>query len=65
MDVTYNVAFPFVPGDDSITPGDAVECLSANAARHARGDALALLSRSEGLARTPVDRCEYVSLNVL
>ena len=32
MDVTYYVALPFVPCDDGIAPGEAVECLSANAA---------------------------------
>jgi hypothetical protein len=32
MDVTYYVALPFVASDDGIAPGEAVECLSANAA---------------------------------
>ncbi|WP_024508395.1 hypothetical protein [Bradyrhizobium sp. ARR65] len=31
-DVTYYVALPFVPSDDGIAPGEAVECPSANAA---------------------------------
>lgn len=32
MDVTYCVALPFVTPDDRVAPGEAVECLSANAA---------------------------------
>lgn len=32
MDVTYYVALPFVMADDGLAPGEAVECLSANAA---------------------------------
>jgi hypothetical protein len=38
MDVTYYVALPFVAADDGVAAGEAVECLSANAAgRAARG----------------------------
>jgi len=43
MDVTYYVALPFVPSDDGIAPGEAVECLSANAA----------VMRAEALSRKP------------
>jgi len=32
MDVTYYVALPFVPADDGLAPGEAMECTSANAA---------------------------------
>ena len=31
-DITYFVALPFVAGDDGVTPGEPVECLSAGAA---------------------------------
>jgi hypothetical protein len=31
-EVTYYVALPFVPSDDGIAAGEAVECFSANAA---------------------------------
>jgi hypothetical protein len=31
-DVTYFVALPFVESDDGVAPGEAVECLSLNAA---------------------------------
>jgi hypothetical protein len=37
------VALPFVMADDGIAPGDAVECLSANAA----------VMRAEALSRKP------------
>jgi hypothetical protein len=30
--VTYFVALPFIATDDGLAPGEAVECLSANAA---------------------------------
>jgi hypothetical protein len=43
MDVTYYVALPFVASDDGIAPGEAVECLSANAA----------VMRAEALSRKP------------
>ena len=43
MDVTYYVALPFVPCDDGIAPGEAVECPSANAA----------VVRAEALSRKP------------
>jgi hypothetical protein len=43
MDVTYYVALPFVPSDDGIAPGEAVECPSANAA----------VMRAEALSRKP------------
>jgi hypothetical protein len=43
MDVTYFVALSFVPSDDGIAPGEAVECLSANAA----------VTRAEALSRKP------------
>ena len=32
MDVTYHVALPFVVADDGVAAGEAVECLSGNAA---------------------------------
>ena len=32
MDVTYYVALPFVMADDGVAAGEAVECMSANAA---------------------------------
>lgn len=43
MDVTYYVALPFVTGDEGLAPGEAVECLSANAA----------VMRAEALSRKP------------
>jgi hypothetical protein len=43
MDVTYYVALPFVAADDGIAAGEAVECLSANAA----------VMRAEALSRKP------------
>lgn len=43
MDVTYYVAMPFVMADDGLAPGEAVECLSANAA----------VMRAEALSRKP------------
>ena len=43
MDVTYYVALPFVPSEDGIAPGEAVECTSANAA----------VMRAEALSRKP------------
>lgn len=43
MDVTYYVALPFVTADDGVAPGEAVECLSANAA----------VMRAEALSRKP------------
>ena len=43
MDVTYYVALPFVASDDCAAPGEAVECLSANAA----------VMRAEALSRKP------------
>lgn len=42
MDVTYYVAMPFVMADDGLA-GEAVECLSANAA----------VMRGEALSRKP------------
>jgi hypothetical protein len=42
-EVTYYVALPFVAADDGIAPGEATECLSANAA----------LMRAEALSRKP------------
>jgi hypothetical protein len=42
-EVTYYVALPFVPSDDGIAPGEAVECLSANSA----------VTRAEALSRKP------------
>ena len=30
-EVTYFVALPFIATDDGLAPGEAVECLSANA----------------------------------
>ena len=43
MDVTCYVALSFVPSDAGITPGEAVECLSANAA----------VAHAEALSRKP------------
>jgi hypothetical protein len=43
MDVTYYVALPFVAADDGVAAGEAVECLSANAA----------VMRAEALSRKP------------
>jgi len=43
MDVTYYVALPFVLADDGVAAGEAVECLSANAA----------VMRAEALSREP------------
>ncbi len=43
MDVTYYVALPFVMADDGPAPGEATECLSANAA----------VMRAEALSRKP------------
>ena len=42
-EVTYYVALPLVPSDDGIAPGEATECLSANAA----------VMRAEALSRKP------------
>lgn len=42
-EVTYYVALPFVAADDGIAPGEAAECLSANAA----------VTRAEALSRKP------------
>lgn len=42
-EVTYYVALPFVFSDDGVAPGEAVECLSANAA----------VMRAEALSRKP------------
>ena len=43
MDVTYYVALPFLPSEDGIAPGEAMECPSANAA----------VMRAEALSRKP------------
>lgn len=43
-EVTYYVALPFVPSDDGIAPGEAVECFNPTAAVM-RAEAL---SRREG-----------------
>jgi hypothetical protein len=43
MDSTYDVAVPFVLADDGVAAGEAVECLSANAA----------VMRAEALSRKP------------
>lgn len=43
MDITYYVALPFVMADDRLAPGEATECLSANAA----------VMRAEALSRKP------------
>ena len=43
MDVTYHVALPFVIADDGVAAGEAMECLSANAA----------VMRAEALSRKP------------
>ena len=42
-EVTYYVALPFVLSDDGTAPGEATECLSANAA----------VMRAEALSRKP------------
>ena len=44
-EVTYYVALPFVIADDGVAPGEAMECLSANAS----------VMRAEALSRKP--RC--------
>jgi hypothetical protein len=31
-EVTYYVALPFVPSDDGVAPGEAIECFNPNAA---------------------------------
>jgi hypothetical protein len=31
-EVTYYVALPFVPSDDGIAPGEAIECFNPNSA---------------------------------
>jgi hypothetical protein len=43
MDITYYVALPFVLADDGVAAGEAVECLSANAA----------VMRAEALSHKP------------
>lgn len=47
MDVTHYVAMPFVVADDGLAAGEAVECLSANAA----------VMRAEALSRKPGCAC--------
>lgn len=42
-EITYYVALPFVSADDGFVPGEAVECLNANAA----------IMKAEVLARKP------------
>ena len=42
-DITYFVALPFVAADDSVAPGEAVECFNPNAA----------IMRAEALSRKP------------
>ena len=42
-EVTYYVALPFVASEDGVAPGQATECLSANAA----------ITRAEALSRRP------------
>ena len=42
-EVTYYVALPFVPSDDGIAPGEAIECFNPNAA----------VMKAEALSRKP------------
>jgi hypothetical protein len=42
-EVTYYVALPFVPSDDGIMPGEAVECFNPNSA----------VMKAEALSRKP------------
>src|SRR3982074_1963101 len=42
-EVTYYVALPFVPSDDGIAPGEAVECFNPNSAA----------MKAEALSRKP------------
>src|ERR1700738_1355841 len=42
-EVTYYVALPFVPSDDGVAPGEAIECFNPNAA----------VMRAEALSRKP------------
>lgn len=51
MDVTYYVALPFVLADDGVAAGEAVECLSANAA----------IMRAEALSRKSGCACASCS----
>jgi hypothetical protein len=58
-EVTYFVALPFIATDDGLAPGEAVECLSANAAvtraealSHREGHAGALAFSRSGDAAT-------------
>jgi hypothetical protein len=37
-EVTYYVALPFVPSDDGIAPGEAIECFNPNAAMMTGGN---------------------------
>lgn len=46
-EMTYFVALPFVPSDDGVTPGEPVECASANAAV-LRAEALSRISGHAG-----------------
>jgi hypothetical protein len=53
MDVTYYVALPFVMADEGVALGEAVECMSANAAvvcaeALSRKPAMSAPSRSAG-----------------
>jgi hypothetical protein len=43
-EMTYYVALPFVPSDDGIAPGEAVECFNPNSAGNEGG----ALSRKSG-----------------
>ena len=42
-EVTYYVALPFVPSDDGIAPGEAIECFNPNSP----------VMKSEALSRKP------------
>ena len=42
-EVTYYVALPFVPSDDGIAPGGAIECFNPNSA----------VMKAEALSRKP------------
>ena len=42
-EVTYYVALPFVPSDDGIAPGEAIECFNPNAA----------VMKAEAMSRKP------------
>ncbi|GLR89456.1 hypothetical protein GCM10007857_61690 [Bradyrhizobium iriomotense] len=54
MDVAYCVAFPFVLADHGVAAGDAMECLSANAA---------VMRAEESLAQARLRRRDRIQPN--